>query len=249
MIFGRMTWAARTLFVVVMAVGLWLPGIVQSHASTIANLQYDFPPTIQLQTTGLPYNWRVTMNGNDSATYQRYVSGASWIDPARPTNDPYGPHAGDWTALDLTESATLTVILAPTGTQIDNQAPGFPGGVYAAGLLTPTMRLYQGWGDETAVLNQEPNPFNLSSITKTFALAAGRYTLSFSSSTTDNRLSGGGCDFNFPCFLDYGRHGYSATLSTTSPVPLPAAAWLFGSGVAGLAAWARRRTTASLPWS
>jgi hypothetical protein len=29
-----------------------------------------------------------------------------------------------------------------------------------------------------------------------------------------------------------------------APVPLPAAAWLFGSGVAGLAAWARRRRTA-----
>lgn len=40
-------------------------------------------------------------------------------------------------------------------------------------------------------------------------------------------------------FLD--GHDVRFTLTLT-PVPLPAAAWLFGSGIAGLAAWARRRS-------
>jgi hypothetical protein len=36
----------------------------------------------------------------------------------------------------------------------------------------------------------------------------------------------------------------SGNTITVSPVPLPATVWLFGSGVARLAAWARRRMTA-----
>jgi hypothetical protein len=38
-----------------------------------------------------------------------------------------------------------------------------------------------------------------------------------------------------------GTHSFSATLST-APVPVPAALWLFGSGVVGLAGLARRGT-------
>ncbi|NJL17049.1 MAG: VPLPA-CTERM sorting domain-containing protein [Nitrospira sp.] len=42
------------------------------------------------------------------------------------------------------------------------------------------------------------------------------------------------------------NHGLRVNF-TAAPVPLPAAVWLFGSGMAGLAAWARRRMTTSTP--
>lgn len=42
------------------------------------------------------------------------------------------------------------------------------------------------------------------------------------------------------------NHGLRVNF-TAAPVPLPAAVWLFGSGMAGLAAWARRRMTTSRP--
>jgi hypothetical protein len=130
---------------------------------------------------------------------------------------------------------TLTVALARRAGVFKDVAPGIPGRIFYADQLTPTLTLYQGWGDETAVLEHEANPFNLTSITKTFSLVASRYSLSFNGSTPESPANG------VPCIgqalgglCDYSRHGYSATLSTTSPVPLPTAAWLFGSGVAGL---------------
>jgi hypothetical protein len=55
----------------------------------------------------------------------------------------------------------------------------------------------------------------------------------------------GSAAFEFPGLTDPGTDG-AAFLGSNfqlTPVPLPAAAWLFVSGVAGLAAWARRRAT------
>jgi hypothetical protein len=61
----------------------------------------------------------------------------------------------------------------------------------------------------------------------------------------DARYSSVGSGFAFPGITDAGAEG-AAFLGGNfqlTPVPLPAAAWLFGSGVAGLSAWARRRRT------
>jgi hypothetical protein len=58
--------------------------------------------------------------------------------------------------------------------------------------------------------------------------------------------STGSAAFGFPGFTDPGTDG-AAFLGGNfqlTPVPLPAALWLFGSGIAGLAAWQRRRTEA-----
>jgi hypothetical protein len=55
----------------------------------------------------------------------------------------------------------------------------------------------------------------------------------------------GSAAFEFPGLTDPGTDG-AAFLGSNfqlTPVPLPAAAWLFVCGVAGLAAWARRRAT------
>lgn len=59
----------------------------------------------------------------------------------------------------------------------------------------------------------------------------------------DVRYSGNAA-FSFPGLTDPGTAGVAFLGGNfqLTPVPLPAAAWLFGSGVAGLAAWARRRT-------
>jgi hypothetical protein len=58
--------------------------------------------------------------------------------------------------------------------------------------------------------------------------------------------STGSAAFGFPGLTDPGTEG-AAFLGGNfqlTPVPLPAAAWLFGSGIAGLAAWRRRQTEA-----
>jgi hypothetical protein len=60
----------------------------------------------------------------------------------------------------------------------------------------------------------------------------------------DSRYSTPGSGFGFPEWTDPGVEG-SAFLGANfqlTPVPLPTAAWLFASGMAGLAAWRRRRS-------
>lgn len=64
----------------------------------------------------------------------------------------------------------------------------------------------------------------------------------------DARYSTEGSGFTFPEFTDPGSEGAGLLganfRGTVNPVPLPAAVWLFGSGVAGLAAAIRKRNGA-----
>lgn len=224
----------QSCYVALAAVGLWLAGALPSHASTIVPTPGYAP--------GIGYEFGVTMSGNDSAVYQGSVGAKSWNEPLNPPDAKGWTHTSDWTALELTEAATLTVTVA--------RQAGVPftlpnGTVVTEGdLLTPALSLYAGWettGPETNTFNptgntswaggltylaHEANPSSLTSITRTFDLAAGKYSLVFGGNPADPALTG--------------FHGYQATLST---VPVPAALWLFGSGIVSLAAWARRRTS------
>lgn len=77
------------------------------------------------------------------------------------------------------------------------------------------------------------------------ALFGGNGTVDPHVTVIDARYSPTGTGFAFPSVTDAGSEG-SAFLGgnfrgSVSPVPLPAAAWLFGSGLAGLVGLARRR--------
>lgn len=79
------------------------------------------------------------------------------------------------------------------------------------------------------------------------SLFDGNGTLDPRVNVLDARYSAfGSAAFGFPDLTDPGTDGaaYLGGNFQLTPVPLPAAAWLFGSGLAGLAAWARRRMTA-----
>ena len=189
---------------------------------------------------GIGYQWTVSMSGNDTTAgstpaYAGSVGSLSWNDPIN-AGDPIGTgwtHTSNWTALTLTDAANLSVTLAANNS-----------------TLVPAFTLWQGqqlvgsdyhtynnagnfdWstqGGDSSSLNyigNEANLGGLSSITKVFSLGAGQYSLVF-----------GG---NPPAGTPGSGVGYQATL-TTAPVPVPAAVWLFGSGVAGVIAFARRR--------
>mgnify|MGYP001157464251 CR=1 FL=1 len=226
-----MTGHTRALLLGV-AAGFWLAASQSAIASTIVPTPGYAP--------GIGYEFGVTMSGNDHAVYQGSVGAKSWNEPANPPDAKGWTHTSDWTAIELTEATTLTVTLArqsgvpftlPNGTV-----------VIEGDLLTPALSLYAGWettGPETHTFNptgniswaseltylaHEDNPLSLTSITRTFELAAGKYSIIYGGNPSDPTVTG--------------FHGYQATLST---VPLPAAAWLFGSGVAGLLAWAKSR--------
>ncbi|MDN5941656.1 MAG: hypothetical protein L0H94_07220, partial [Nitrospira sp.] len=192
---------------------------------------------------GLGYAWTVSMNGNDTTAgstpnYAGTVGSLSFNDPIN-AGDPIGTgwtHTSNWTALTLTEAANLSVTLAQT--TANGLVPAFAlwSGQISAGGDHHTYNNSGNFDWSTAnpladssslnYIGNEANLGGLSSITKNFSLGPGLYSLVF-----------GG---NPPPGTPGASVGYLATL-TTSPVPLPAAVWLFGSGVAGIIAFARRR--------
>lgn len=239
----------RTILLSMAALGIWLGSSTPSHAHVAITAN---PAALQ---DGIGYEWlaEVGHTGN-TGTYTGTVGAKSWNEPVNPVGSKGWTHTSDWTALDLHEGGKLTITLARTA----------EGG----GQLTPAFTLYKGWGTGPIVwnpsdpaagnfewhtfnttgnpqdtdpehwgwldgkmsyLDHEANPGSLNSITRTFLLEAGKYSLNFGGNPLDTALTG--------------NHGFHATLNL-APVPIPAAVWLFGTGVIGLVGVARRRMAA-----
>lgn len=98
------------------------------------------------------------------------------------------------------------------------------------------VALYGGWDDgnglnDLTFLGSALAPVG-GNAQLTYALT-GRYFGEYTALIGDNSGNGG----------QYAARLTISSTPLTSPVPLPAAVWLFGSGIAGLAAWARRHTS------
>ncbi|NGZ94674.1 MAG: hypothetical protein CV089_00825 [Nitrospira sp. WS110] len=238
----------RSYYLVVAAVGLWLAGAAPSHASTVTAGDTGDPAG-----RGIAYNWTVNMSGNDTtAGSTPAIAGTlgslSWNDPIN-AGDPIGTgwtHTSRWTALTLTEAADLTITLAANGPATSGNAIGtslvpafslFSGQQQTDGGLNGGYHVYNNSGTfdwSTIDVGYGPTTMSYvgnasasgtdSTISKTFSLGPGQYSIVF-----------GG---NPPSGAAAGPVPYQATLTT---VPVPAAVWLFGSGLAGLAGLARRR--------
>ncbi len=229
----------RTVYLAVAAVGLWLAGAAPSHASSITQ------PGPQ---TGITYESQVVMGDLDLAHYHGSVGAKSWAEPGNPAGAKGWTHTSSWTALDLTG------LTGPTNLTLELER-----GHGGTSQLFPAFTLFSGWetvnSDATnhtwnntgAVswatnltyidhlaniggVNGTDSGTGLEVVSKSWVLTPGLYTLDF----------GGNPSF---ALGQTGFHDFSATL-TTAPVPLPAALWLFGSGLAGMAGLARRRMTA-----
>lgn len=228
----------RTVFLAVAAVGLWLAGAAPSHAATITE------PGPQ---NGLTYEWQVQMSDLDLAHYHGSVGAKSWAEPGNPVGNKGWTHTSDWTALDLTG------LTGPTNLTLELER-----GHGGTSQLFPAFSLFSGW--ETVNSDATNHTFNntgniswatnltyidhlaniggpngtdsgtgLEVVSRSWVLAPGLYSLNF----------GGNPSFDLG---QTGSHDFSATL-TTAPVPVPAAIWLFGSGLAAMAGLARRRMT------
>lgn len=229
----------RSLGLIAAAVGLWLAGVAPSHASTVT----PNPPGHQ---SGLTYEWEVTMGANDSATYSGSVGAKSWAEPGNPVGAKGWTHTSDWTLLDLTGTGgptvvTLTLDRGTTGSLfpafsiysgVEDANPDTTkhtfnniGNISWATNLTFTDHLANAGGP-----NGTDSGTGLTSVSNSWVLTPGLYSLVY----------GGNPSF---ALGQTGSHAFTATL-TTSPVPVPAALWLFGSGLVGLAGLARRRVQA-----
>ena len=229
----------RSYYLTVAAVGLWLAGAAPSHASTVTAGDTGDPAG-----RGIAYNWTVSMSGNDTTAGSTpaiagNVGSLSWADPIN-TGDPIGlgwTHTSRWTALTLTQAADLTITLAANGSSLVPAFSLYSGQQQTDGGINGGYHVYNnsgtfdwstidpGYGPTTMTyIGNEANLGGLSSVTKTFSLGPGQYSIVF-----------GG---NPPAGTPGSSVAYQATLTT---VPVPAAVWLFGSGLVGLAGLARRR--------
>lgn len=231
----------RKVLLAVAALGLWLAGAAPSHASTITE------PGPQ---TGISYESQVVMGDLDLAHYHGSVGAKSWAEPGNPVGEKGWTHTSSWTALDLTGVSGPTLLTVELG-----RAEG------GTSQLFPAFSIYQGWELTNSDLEAGRHTFNntgntgwitnltyldhvanvgglngtdsgtgLETVSKQWVLGPGLYSLVY----------GGNPSF---ALGQTGFQGFAATL-TTAPVPVPAAVWLFGSGLAGLVGLARRRMAA-----
>lgn len=234
------------------ALGLWLGGVAPSHAATVTSIPAG-------HQSGLTYEWEVQMGDSDAATYTGSVGAKSWAEPTNPAGRKGWTHTSDWTLLNLTGATGPTLVTLTLGRG-------------ATGSLFPAFSMYSGVEDLVSDFNShtftsngnttwqvnaedppiyepanityishlanaggptglEDNGVGLTSVSGSWTLAPGLYSLVY----------GGNPAFS----LGQGNvnYAFSATL-TTAPVPVPAAAYLFGSGLIGLASLARRKFSA-----
>jgi hypothetical protein len=232
------------VFAVIAALGVWLANSAPSQAHVVVT-----PDPGSLQS-GITYEFQVGVEElGSTGSWQGGVGAKSWNEPGNPAGSKGWTHTSDWAALELAEGGNLTITVSRATVN----------GV-AGTQLTPAFTLFQGWATgptgstgewhtynnvgnpydtdptnwgwasgQISYLDHEANPGSLESITRTIQLAAGQYSLAIGGNPADTTLTG--------------QHGYLAQVSL-SAVPVPAAVYLFGSGLIGLAGLARRRMTA-----
>jgi hypothetical protein len=227
----------RAMCFAVAAVGLWLAGAAPSHAATITE------PGPQ---NGLTYEWQVQTSDLDLAHYHGSVGAKSWAEPGNPVGNKGWTHTSDWTALDLTSLSGPTLLTVELERGHDGISQLFPAFSIFSGWETvnsdSTNHTYNNVGNTWATnltyidhvaniggFNGTESGIGAEVVSRQWVLGPGLYSLAF----------GGNPSFDLG---QTGQHQFSATL-TTSPVPVPAAFWLFGSGIAGMVGLARRRMT------
>ncbi|TKB72287.1 MAG: VPLPA-CTERM sorting domain-containing protein [Nitrospira sp.] len=228
----------RTVLLAVAALGLWLAAAAPSHAATV---------TAPGPATGLTYEWQVVMGDLDLAHYHGAVGAKSWAEPGNPVGAKGWTHTSDWTALDLTGLSGPTFLTLELGRAEGGVSQLFPAfSLYAGWETVNSDATNHTWNNTGAIswatnltyidhLSNAGGPNGTASgalldpVSKSWVLAPGLYTLNY----------GGNPSF---ALGQIGNHDFAATL-TTSPVPVPAAVWLFGSGIAALVGIARRRMT------
>jgi hypothetical protein len=231
----------QSLGLIAAAVGLWLAGVAPSHAATVtAN-----PAGHQ---SGLTYEWEVVMGDLDLAHYHGDVGARSWAEPGNPAGAKGWTHTSDWTLLDLTGLSGQTILTLELERGHNGVSQLFPAFSLFSGVedvnSDATNHTFNNIGNISWATNLTyidhvanaggPNGTDSGTgqdvVSRSWILDPGLYTLNY----------GGNPSF---ALGQTGSHQFSASLFT-APVPVPAAVYLFGSGLIGLAGLARRKFSA-----
>lgn len=230
----------RSVYFFVAALGLWLAGAAPSHAATVT----PNPPAHQ---TAIPYGWEVVMGDIDLAHYHGSVGAKSWAEPGNPIGEKGWTHTSSWTLLDLTGLSGPTILTLELERGHGGTSQLFPAFTLFSGVEDTSTTVDHTWNNTGNISwstnlayidhlanaggpNGTDSGTGVDAVSKQWVLTPGLYTLNY----------GGNPSF---ALGQTGFHDFSASLFT-QPVPVPAAVYLFGSGLIGLAGLARRKFSA-----
>lgn len=208
--------------------GIWIGGSAPAYTGSLSTPWFA---DLTVGTSDVVSNAGAHAAGAD-ALYELAVGPMGWY--RNVANSGRG-HGADIGLIKLESAANLTITVAADSLTTADLTT----------VIKPGFSLFQGWdtsstvttsAQKSAYLNNANNPFGSvgltylngvggtgSSVSLVFTnLAAGDYTLILGG-------NGGG-----------GHGDYSVTFSSTAPVPLPAAVWLFGTALMG-GTWISRR--------
>ena len=191
---------------------------------------------------GITYDYRVNLGMGSSYSVSAPVGAWSWAQDNYPANTGW-THTSTWYAVTLTEAATLTLSIVRDANVVWIDASN-PSGIAGTANMNPAFSIYGGldndgseshqylnngpitWAEDISYIGNAPNGTE-PSISKSFSLPAGQYTIVIgSNSLSDDAI----------------RQGYAATFSTSAPVPEPSSALLAIIGGAGMLLNRRRRS-------
>ncbi len=249
----------HTLCLAVAAIGLWMTGLPSSWAATVV-----LDGTIYKQAGGTTYDtWNVNMSSAGSFTVDLRAYEASQSSTATAgyfASDLNGDGQLTWMDPDthfyLNTGSPITAADALVrADDINNNTPVYHNGLTAATSPVTVTSLSQAEGAADGSIHVRRDPaFTVNAAEGQYRFLVADYRL-----TPTEAESGINTDDSFSPptgfvspITDYAA--YRITLSgndvaflvsgntiTVSPVPLPAAVWLFGSGLAGLASLTRVR--------
>ncbi len=219
----------------VLCAALGITGAVQA-----ANIS-----TPEASDVGVPYSRLVFMNGNDLAEISDHAGAWSWEDnslfgnPGQGTQPVGWTHTSRWVGLSLTQP-TIVVVRLERDANVPWPDVSNPDRLADTSSMFPSFTLWDGWDRDGDVLHTYNNRGNVSwaekltyrdhfdnstatSITRSYLLPAGLYTLVLGSNAPATNLNRQG----FKCTLttsmnaafdpQSGGIGYSRTLITDAP--------------------------------
>ncbi len=228
----------RSYYLTLAALGLWLAGAAPSHA----HIAFTSPGP----QTGLTYEFQGATNHGGAGSISGTVGAKSWAEPLNPVGAKGWTHTTNWVALDLSAMDVPSVLTI-------EMTRG------ATGSLFPAFSLYSGWetntpdasnhtfnntgatswADDLTYIghvanaggqNGTANGTGSTSVSQQFYVTPGLYSIALGGNPSSS-------------LGQTGIHAFTATFDVAA-VPVPAAAYLFGTGLIGLASFARRKLSA-----
>lgn len=220
--------------------GLWLFAMATTQPAFASVVEGDLPARTGEDGLGIGYNFQMyldTSAGPAGESRSGLVGSRAWSDSVNlkgPLGIPLGwTHTSNWAYINLQNDANVQITLSANSSDLVPGISLWSGADNSGGSWhTYEQDRVPFWVDASGFtylkhITTGPGPFANQSAALSLFLHAGEYTVAIGGN--DNTSAGH-------------QAAYTFTVNA-SPVPLPAAAYLFGSALLGVTAFGRRKAS------